>query len=111
MMHDFGCEVTICLDGKESEFTEDGESGLHERSISVRPEKVSRFVGEPRTYGGLEGLEFESGDSLPASQVLAALGTKVNTELAEGLGVELDGGFIALDQRCATNVPLVYAAT
>ena len=110
LIHDFGCEVTICLDGEEPEFTEDGESGLREREIPIRQEKVSRFVGEPRAYGGLEGLEFEGGDFLPASHALAALGTKVNTKLAEDLGVELDGGFIAVDGRCATNVPLVYAA-
>ncbi len=67
-------------------------------------------MGEPRTFGGLEGLEFESGELLPVSHALAALGTTVNTKLAEDLDVELDGGFVAVDARCATNVPLVYAA-
>ena len=110
MMDDFGCEAVVCLDGKEPGFTEDGESGLRERSIPVRPEKISRFVGEPRKQGGLEGLEFENGEFLPASHALAALGTEVNTQLAEDLGVELDGGYVAVDARSATNVPLVYAA-
>ena len=110
MMDDFGCEAVICLDGKEPEFTEESERQLDERSIAVRSEKISRFVGEPRKQGGLEGLEFESGEVLPVQHALAALGTKVNTKLAEDLGVELDGGFISVDQRCATNVPLVYAA-
>lgn len=110
MIHDFGCEAVICLDGKEPEFTEDSERQIRERSIAIRREKISRFVGEPRTQGGLEGLDFESGEFLPASHALAALGTKVNTELAEDLGIELDGGFVAVDSRSATNVPLVYAA-
>ena len=110
MIDDFGCEAVICLDGKEPGFTEDGESGIRERSISIRPEKVSRFVGEPRKHGGLEGLEFESGEFLPASHALAALGTNVDTKLPEDLGVELDGGYISVDARSATNVPLVYAA-
>ena len=110
MIDDFGCEAVICLDGQKPGFTDDVERQIDERSIAVRPEKISRFVGEPRTQGGLEGLEFESGEFLPASHALAALGTKVNTKLAEDLGVELDGGFVAVDARCATNVPLVYAA-
>ncbi|MDP9437921.1 MAG: NAD(P)/FAD-dependent oxidoreductase [Actinomycetota bacterium] len=110
MTDDFGCEAMICLDGKEPEFTEDGERQLRERSIDVRPEKISRFVGEPRTQGGLEGLEVEGGEVLPVQHALAALGTEVNTKLAEDLSVELDGGYVAVDARCATNVPLVYAA-
>ena len=110
MIDDFGCEAVICLDGKESEFSEDSERQISERSIPVRPEKISRFVGEPRKEGGLEGLEFEGGEFLPASHALAALGTKVNTKLAEDLGVELDGGFVSVDARAATNIPLVYAA-
>ncbi|MDP9425177.1 MAG: NAD(P)/FAD-dependent oxidoreductase [Actinomycetota bacterium] len=81
MIHDFGCEAVICLDGKEPEFSEDSERQISEHSIDVRQERISRFVGEPRTQGGLEGLEFETGEFLPASHALAALGTRSTRSL------------------------------
>lgn len=111
LAHDFDCEVVICTDGREPQFTPESQDELREHSVRLRKEKIARFVGAPRTFGGLEGIEFEGGDTLALPTALAALGVDVKVKLAQDLGVELNGqGYVKVDERAATNVPGFYAA-
>ena len=66
---------------------------------------------------GLEGIErrnggysvaVEGGEAIPAGTVLFGTGVKPRLELAEGAGLELDGGVVA-DSSMRTSAPGVFA--
>lgn len=54
-------------------------------------------------------VTLEDGTRLPADLIVAGIGVRPNTALAEGAGLELDRG-ILVDARLQTNAPGVYAA-
>lgn len=54
------------------------------------------------------GLALSSGESLPADEVLAAVGVRPETAWLHGSGIEVDGG-IVVDERLRTSLPEVCA--
>ena len=59
--------------------------------------------------GRVTGVSLADGTELPADLVLVGIGIIPRTELAEGLGLECDGG-IVVDRFARTSAPAVVAA-
>jgi 3-phenylpropionate/trans-cinnamate dioxygenase ferredoxin reductase subunit len=68
-------------------------------------QRVERFEGTER----VEGVVTDAGTRLPCDFVVTGVGIEPVTDLADGSGVLVDNG-IAVDERCRTNVPGVFAA-
>ena len=90
----------------DSDVAETVERTLHRHGVTVRlGRSATALHGDPVT-----GVELDFDERLPAQLVIAALGIRPNTRLAEQAGVTLgESGAIAVDERMATNVPGIYA--
>jgi len=67
---------------------------------------IVAFRGE---HGRVTGVELSDGRTLSAEIVLVGVGLEPRTELAEQIGLEVDGG-IVVDTRARTSHPAVVAA-
>jgi len=70
----------------------------------------ARFAGVERTGSGVK-VSLETGESLEAELLLVAVG---RGPISEGLGydevgVQMDSGFVVVDEYCRTNVPTISA--
>ena len=74
--------------------------------LSVHTEKLAAIRGE----GRVEGVDFAGGEALAVSGVFVAIGTAGSTAIAKKLGILLDGAYLKVDEKMATNVPGVFAA-
>jgi NADPH-dependent 2,4-dienoyl-CoA reductase/sulfur reductase-like enzyme/nitrite reductase/ring-hydroxylating ferredoxin subunit len=77
--------------------------GLHEEhGVNFHLGQKAREIG-----GGIVTLE--NGTRLPADVVVAGIGVRPNTELAEAAGLSVDRG-VLVDERFQTSAPGIYAA-
>ena len=78
------------------------------QGLGVRTRTLARRIAE-----GGEGvvMELDGGDGLTASAVLAAVGRRPNTAklCAPGVALEMDRGFIRVNEHFETSLPGVYA--
>jgi len=58
---------------------------------------------------GVDGVQLEGGETLPAKMVVISAGVRPNMELAQSLGLDYDKG-IQVNERLVTSNPYVYAA-
>lgn len=72
----------------------------------VHTEKLAAIEGESK----VERVRFENGRDLSVSAVFVAVGTAGSTAIAKKLGILLDGVYLKVDAKMATNVPGVFAA-
>ncbi|HEX6075664.1 MAG TPA: FAD-dependent oxidoreductase [Micromonosporaceae bacterium] len=66
---------------------------------------VAEIVGDA---GGVSAVRLDDGSELPADVVLAAVGIRPATELAEVAGLDVDNGVVT-DERMRTSDPAVFA--
>lgn len=78
------------------------------QGLGVRTRTLARRIAE-----GGEGvvMELDGGETLTASAVLAAVGRRPNTDglCAPGVALEMDRGFIRVNERFETSLPGVHA--
>lgn len=78
------------------------------QGLGVRTRTLARRIAE-----GGEGvvMELDGGETLTASAVLAAVGRRPNTDglCALGVALEMDRGFIRVNERFETSLPGVHA--
>jgi dihydrolipoamide dehydrogenase len=110
----FGAEVTIVEALPHLVPLEDeASSALLERAFRRRRiayKLNARFSGVERTDGGVR-VALESGETIKAELLLVAVG---RGPVSDGLGydevgVQLDRGFVVVDEYCRTNVPTISA--
>jgi dihydrolipoyl dehydrogenase len=110
----FGAEVTIVEALPHLVPLEDeASSALLERAFRRRRiayKLNARFSGVERTDGGVR-VALESGETIEAELLLVAVG---RGPVSDGLGydeagVQLDRGFVVVDEYCRTNVPTISA--
>ncbi|WP_406287204.1 dihydrolipoyl dehydrogenase [Embleya sp. NBC_00896] len=110
----FGVDVTIVEALPHLVALEDeASSKLLERAFrrrGIKFELGSRFSGVEYTDGGVR-VSLENGKQIEAELLLVAVGRgPVSAGLGyEEAGVEMDRGYVLVDEYCATNVPTVSA--
>jgi dihydrolipoamide dehydrogenase len=72
---------------------------------------VSQKVTAVNASGNGATVSLESGETLQAQKVLVAVGRRAtcDKETIDGLGLEMDGSVIKVNEKMETNVPGVYA--
>jgi dihydrolipoamide dehydrogenase len=110
----FGCDVTIVealphlLPLEDEALSKQLERAYRRRGIGY--ELGSRFSGVEQTATGVT-VSLEGGKTIDADLLLVAVG---RGPVSEGLGyaeqgVQMDRGYVLVDDHCRTNVPQVYA--
>lgn len=80
---------------------------VHER---LRANAVDLRLGQSVTSIGATDVALADGSRLPADVVIAAIGVRPDTQLAESAGLALaEGGGILVDQQFRTSEPNIYA--
>ena len=110
----FGVDVTIVealphlLALEDEQSSKALERAFRKRGINY--ELGSRFAGVEQSEKGVK-VSLENGKEIEAELLLVAVGRGlVSRELGyEQAGVEMDRGFVIVDERCQTNVPTISA--
>lgn len=69
-------------------------------------EKLTEICGT----NTVESVTFENGKTVEISGLFVAVGVAGATDFARKLGCEIDGNAVVTDEKCATNLPGLYAA-
>ncbi|MGH8939736.1 MAG: FAD-dependent oxidoreductase, partial [Actinomycetes bacterium] len=110
----FGADVTIVEALPHLVPLEDEQSSkMLERAFRKRGigyELGARFSGVERTESGVK-VSLENGKTIEAELLLVAVGRgPVSQELGyEQIGVEMEQGFVKVDQHCQTNIATISA--
>lgn len=79
---------------------------LKEAGVKIDERKINRIFGDSI----VRGVVFDDGGEMPLNGIFVALGDAGATEMANMLGLELRGAYIAVDTKQKTNLDCVYAA-
>nr|WP_026373223.1 dihydrolipoyl dehydrogenase [Agrococcus lahaulensis] len=110
----FGAEVTIIeglphlVANEEESVSKQFERAYKKRGIQFK--LGARFSGVTQDDSGVH-VSLETGETIDADLLLVAVGRGPNTAGLgyEEVGVQLDRGFVTVDERLQTSVPGVYA--
>jgi dihydrolipoamide dehydrogenase len=110
----FGADVTIVealphlVPMEDEQASKTLERAFRKRGIGY--EVGARFSGVEKTESGVR-VSLENGKQIDAELLLVAVGRgPVSQELGyEQVGVEVERGFVKVDQHCQTNVPTISA--
>jgi thioredoxin reductase (NADPH) len=106
MLLDYTDDVRILTNGSSFEADDDLRERVADAEIPVITDRLDRLVGEE----SLEGAITRDGDEIAVDGLFVALGTAGGTDLAEMLGVPVDGDDIVTDPDQSTPIDRVYAA-
>ena len=110
----FGAEVTIIeglphlVANEDQSVSKQFERAYKKRGIQFK--LGARFSGVTQDDSGVH-VSLETGETIDADLLLVAVGRGPNTAGVgyEEVGVQLDRGFVTVDERLQTSVPGVYA--
>jgi thioredoxin reductase (NADPH) len=107
MLHYSPC-VMIAANGEKPHWSEQHARWIEEYEIPVHLDRIRDVDHHERQ---ILGLRLESGREVKIDNIFTTRGDVFHTELAEGLGAELDDeGQIKVDEKMRTSVPRLYAA-
>ena len=98
--------MRILTNGAPFEASGDLRERVEKAEIPVRTDRLDRLAGDDT----LEAVVTREGDRIAVDGLFVALGTAGGTDLAETLGVPVEGDSIVVDEAQATPVDRVYAA-
>ena len=110
-----GTKVTI-VEAQERLASPDGSGDLPEFADDLQTTGHGRAYARHWRAASAEGgegvvMELDGGETLTASAVLAAVGRRPNTDglCAPGVALDMERGFIRVNERFETSLPGVYA--
>ncbi|MDY6775477.1 MAG: NAD(P)/FAD-dependent oxidoreductase [Halobacteria archaeon] len=106
MLLDYTDDVRVLTNGNEFDADDELERRLSENSVEVINDKIDRVEGDE----SLEGVVFESGETLELDGLFVALGAAGGTDLAETLGIPTEGPYLQVNPDQSTTVDRLYAA-
>jgi nitrite reductase (NADH) large subunit len=112
-LHKAGKEVSVVVSSPSimSQLVNENESVIIEQYLKKIGIKVIANTSPARILGEehVEGVETTGGAKICCELVIIGKGVSANRSLAEGTGIATGYGIVT-DDRCATNMPDVYAA-
>ncbi len=112
MLHERYSPPAMCIltHGEAPQFDAELRELLALYEIQVESAVIASVDGDAKK-GELTGFTFADGRRIPAQMSFVALGMLVYSELAKGLGAELDArGFVKADAQGQSTVPGLYVA-
>ena len=106
MLLDYTDDVQLLTNGSSFEADDELRDRVEEEDIPVVTDRLDRLEGEEV----LETVVTTDGREIPIDGLFVALGTAGGTDLAEMLGVPVEGDAIVTDPDQSTPVERVYAA-
>lgn len=106
MLLDYTDDVRLLTNDSPFEADPELQERVADADIPVRNDRLDRLVGED----GLEAVVTRDGDRIAVEGLFVALGTAGGTNIAEMLGVPVEGGEIQTDADQSTTAERVYAA-
>ena len=106
MLLDYTDDVRLLTNGSSFEADEDLRERVAEAEIPVVTDPLDRLAGEDL----LEAVITRDGEEIPVDGLFVALGTAGGTDLAEMLGIPVDGDDVVTDPDQSTPIDRVYAA-
>ena len=106
MLLDYTDDVQLLTNDSEFEADPELQERVEAADIPVRTDRLDRLVGED----GLEAVLTGDGDRIEIDGLFVALGTAGGTDIAEMLGIPVEGGEIQTDPDQSTTAERVYAA-
>lgn len=104
-LNEFSDDVRIYTNGKKPEIRESLRKELKKQDIPIKKEEIEEVVGEKE----LEALSF--GDKkVELDGLFVAIGTSGTLDFARKLGLEIENGYIKVDENNHAGLPKVYAA-
>ncbi|CAM3683618.1 NAD(P)/FAD-dependent oxidoreductase [Erysipelothrix urinaevulpis] len=91
--------VMLLTDGQELE-------GEFPSGIKIITDRLKAVYGDEH----LEGIEFRDGSKLELDGLFVAVGTASSSDLAQKLGVQVEGNKVVVDQKMMSNIPGLFAA-
>jgi thioredoxin reductase (NADPH) len=106
MLLDYTDEVQVLTNGKDFQADAELEERVENEGITVRTDRLDRLEGNDV----LEAVVTRDGERIPIDGLFVALGTAGGTDLAEMLGIPVEGDSIMADPDQSTTADRVYAA-
>ncbi len=108
LLRAYTADLTVLTLGRQMEMPDEDRRMLQEAGIAV----VDTPVNELHVEGGrIAAWHMQDGSSHRFDTIYSALGTRIRSGLATGLGAEADAdGALIVDRHLRTNVPGLYAA-
>lgn len=106
MLLDYTDDVQILTNGAELDVDAHLAERIEEEGIPVRTDRLDRLAGED----SLSAVHTRAGERIDIDGLFVALGTAGGTDLAEMLGIPVEGDSIVTDCDQSTAVERVYAA-
>ena len=106
MLLDYTDDVRLLTNGSDFDADPELQAKVDAAEIPVRTDRLDRLVGDD----GLEGIATTDGETIAVDGLFVALGTAGGTDLAEMLGIPVDGDEIVTEPDQSTTVDRVYAA-
>ncbi len=106
MLLDYTDDVRLLTNGSSFEADPELRDRVEDAGIPVVTDRLDRLTGE----GALERIVTRDGDHIEVEGLFVALGTAGGTDIAEMLGIPVEGGDIQTDTDQSTTAERVYAA-
>ena len=106
MLLDYTDNVRLLTNGSAFEADSELQARVKTADIPVRTDRLDRLVGED----GLEAIRTKAGERIAVDGLFVALGTAGGTDIAETLGIPVEGGEIETAPDQSTAADRVYAA-
>jgi thioredoxin reductase (NADPH) len=106
LLLDYTDDVQILTNGSPFEASAELRERVESAGIPVRTDRLDRLAGEDV----LEAVVTRDGERIAVDGLFVALGTAGGIDLAEMLGVPVEGDSVVVDRDQATPVDRVYAA-
>lgn len=106
LLLDYTDDVTLYTNGDEVAMNEELVQRLEQEDIPVVEKPMAEVAGN----GELERVVFRDGEAVELDGLFVAVGQAGGQDLAEMLGLPLDGNYIDVDEELNAGMEKVYAA-